>query len=469
MNRIFFKLSFLFTFTLFILRGSVVAQDVVKLSLEDAISYAMKNANSLKTAQNGIQDAELLIKENLATGLPQVNAELGYNYYFLAPQSLLPDFISPATYGVLVKEGVRNGSNQTITFPAGLGNNFSKVSFVQKNSLTGSVSVSQLIYSGSYNVALRAVRLARDLAKMQVRSKEADIRNQVIEAYLPALLITESVKTLDKNIANLQKLLKDVTATYKAGFIEQLDVDRLSLSLANLQSDRDNLDRQKGLVLNALKLVMGYPMETDIILSDDINALTKDAEMEDLTGAIDFSKRPEYALLQGVESINKLQIDLVKASVYPTVAGFASLSESLQANNYFKDKWNSLPTGVVGVTAKINIWDSGQRKAKIERAQLVLKNQQNQKADFERVVTLQVLNARISYQNAQKRLESQRKTAILAERIYETTQTKYKNGVGSSLEISTAEQQLYAAQQNVRQAQYDLMVVQKQLQKALGK
>jgi outer membrane protein len=79
------------------------------------------------------------------------------------------------------------------------------------------------------------------------------------------------------------------------------------------------------------------------------------------------------------------------------------------------------------------------------------------------------MNARIAYSTAQKRLESQQKNLALAERIYTTTQTKYKNGVGSSLETSTAEQQLYQSQFNVRSAQYDLIVAQKALETALGK
>jgi outer membrane protein len=474
MNKFIKKTSLILLILTFILRGPLSAQDAVRLSLEDAISYALKNTNSIKTLQNGIQDAELLIKENLATGLPQVKAEASYNYYFLAPQSLLPDFISPALYGVLEGEGVkgdpqRSGNSQYVKAPAGLGTNFTKVSFVQKNSLTGGLTANQLIYSPSYNLAVRASKLARELAKVQLSAKETEVRNQVINAYLPGLLLSESLKSLDKNIENLEKTLKEVTATQKAGFIEQLDVDRLLLSLANLKTERENLDRQQGIVLNALKFTIGYAIDGNIILADDINTLLKPVEIEDLSSKADASKRPEMTVLNTVQSINLMQVELAKASAYPTVVGFASLSESFQANNFFKDKWNALPTGLVGFTASINIWDSGQRKAKIARAQLVLQNLQLQKSDFERVVTLQVLNARITYTNAQKRLESQQKNMALAERIYATTQVKYKNGVGSSLETSTAEQQLYQSQFNLRSAQYDLIVAQKTLQIALGK
>ncbi len=449
-----------------ILRGA--AQDIVRMSLDEAVSYAMKNTNSITNSQMGIRDAELLIKENLATGLPQVNGELSYNYFFLVPKVIFPDFFTPAVTGILAKQQVKNSSTNEViqAQPPGAG---SKTSFQLKNNLSAGITASQLIYSGSYNVALKGARLARQLAEVQLTAKQAEVRNQVMDAYLPGLMITESVKTLDKNIDNLEKLLKEVKATYKAGFVEQLDVDRLELSLANLKSERDNIDRQQGLVLNALKMIIGFPLDKGLELSDDINTLMLPAPDADLVGQIDFSKRTEYAVLNTVEQLNGLTVELNKASAYPTVSGFASFTENLQSDNYFSKPVSSLPTGVVGFSAKVNIWDSYQRKTKIERAKLALEQLKNQKSDFERLVTLQVLNARISYTNAQRRLESQKKNEALAERIHTTTQTKYKNGIGSSLEITTAEQQLYLAQQNVRQAQFDLLTAQKGLQKALGK
>ncbi len=427
-----------------ILRGSLSAQDIVRMSLDDAINYALKNTNSLKTAQNGIKDAEFLIKENLATGLPQVNAEAGYNYFYIIPKVVIPDF-------------------------SGMGGEPTKVSFQQKNALSAGITASQLIYSPSYNVAIRASKLARELAKVQLTAKEVEVKNQVINVYLPSLVLVEGIKSLDNNISNLSKTLRDVTATQKAGFIEQLDVDRLQLSLANLQTERENLERQKDVLLNALKMTIGYPLDGSILIADDIITLLKPADEADLMGKIDVSKRAELSVLSTVESLNLLNLELVKASAYPTVAGFTSLTENVQANNLFTQKWNFLPSGVLGFKASINIWDSGQRKAKVERAQLALMNLKLQRNDVERGMTLQVMNARITYVNAQKRFESQQKNLALAERIYNTTQIKYKNGVGSSLETSTAEQQLYQSQFNVRSAQYDLIVAQRTLQTALGK
>jgi outer membrane protein len=444
MDKFVKKISLIALILTSILRGSISAQETVRMSLNEAISYALKNTNTIKTAQNGIKDAELVIKENLATGLPQVNGEVGYNFFYVLPKILLPDF-------------------------TGQGKEPTKVSFQQKNALSAGITANQLIYSPSYNVAIRAAKLARELAKVQLTAKEVEVRNQVINVYLPGLVLSETMKAFDNNITNLEKTLKEVMATQKAGFIEQLDVDRLELSLANLKTERESFERRQESVINALKLTIGYPLDGNLQLADDINSLLQPADEADLVGKIDISKRPELAVLGTVGALTNLQLELVKASAYPTVVGFTSLTENVQMNNPFRDKWNSLPTGVLGFKASINIWDSGQRKAKVERAQLALQNLQLQRNDVERGMTLQVMNARIAYNTAKKRLESQQKNLALAERIYSTTQLKYKNGVGSSLETTTAEQQLYQSQFNVRSAQYELIVAQQALLTALGK
>jgi outer membrane protein TolC len=168
--------------------------------------------------------------------------------------------------------------------------------------------------------------------------------------------------------------------------------------------------------------------------------------------------------------MNELNVEVNKAAYLPTVSAYANLQANLIGNNYFKkDGASFLPSSVIGIKATYNIWDNREKQYKIQRAQLVLEQLKLQKNDLERAIQLQNLNARIQIQTAQKRVASQQKNIALAERIYKTTQTKYKEGLGSSLEIVVAEQQLYQSQQNLRQAQYDLLIAQKALQKALGK
>ena len=91
-----------------------------------------------------------------------------------------------------------------------------------------------------------------------------------------------------------------------------------------------------------------------------------------------------------------------------------------------------------------------------------------QKQMLENAFSLELETARKQYQNANERLGNQQKNLELAQRIYDTTQTKYKAGIGSSFEVTQAEQGLYSAQQNLMQARYDLLSARISIKKALG-
>jgi outer membrane protein len=466
------KLHILFLTLIF----SISAKAQQSLTLDDAIKYAMQNNLSIKNSQINIADAEARIMENRATGLPQVGATLDWQTFFLLPKVALPasfaNGTSNAVFGILGGYGVKDRNGKEIPATPPVDPNAStkpvKISFQQRHSITPSISVSQLLYSGSYNVARRAARDYRDLVQKQLTSKQNEVRNQVIDAYLPALLITESVKTLDKNIANLEKLLVETKAFNKEGFIESLDVDRLTLSLENIKTQRANINRNKELVINALKFVINAKPSDTFELKDDVASLLKDVAQEDLEGKIDYNKRAEYALITQGEKMQALQIDLVKASTLPTVATFASFSYGFQGNSLQKDNYFFLPTGVVGAKISMPIWGGGGLPYSKQRAELALETTRNQRIEFENAVTLQVNNARIAYGNAKINLASQEKNLLLAEKIFGISKTKYKEGVGSSVEIIQAETTLYQNQQNVIQAKYDLLKAKMDLDKALG-
>ncbi len=466
------KLHILFLSLIF----SINAKAQQSLTLDDAIKYAMQNNLSIKNAQINIADAEARIMENRATALPQVSATFDWQTFFLKPKVAFPASFANGTanaiFGILGGYGVKDGQGNPIPKTPPVDPNASskptKVAFQQTHSLTPGISASQLLYSGSYNVARRAARDYRDLVQKQLTSKENEVRNQVIDAYLPALLITESVKTLDKNITNLEKLLVETKAFNKEGFIENLDVDRLTLSLENIKTQRANINRNKELVINALKFVMNAKSSETFELKDDVASLLKDVPQADLEGAIDYNKRAEYGLITQGEKMQMLQMDLVKASTLPTVVTFASFSYGFNGNSLKKDDYFFLPTGVVGAKVSMPIWGGGGLPYTKQRAMLALETTRNQRIEFENAVTLQVNNARIAYGNAKINLASQEKNLILAEKIFGISKTKYKEGVGSSVEIIQAETTLYQNQQNVIQAKYDLLKAKIDLDKALG-
>jgi outer membrane protein len=457
-----------------ILRG--YAQETAKMSLEDAIAYALKNSSAIKTATMNINDADLQIKQSKASGLPQVTSEINLQRFVIqpgVPAAALGFGNDPvSTYSATYTQNrfAALESKAGITpapFTPPVVQSDGKLKFQLKNNFSGGVTVSQLIFSGSYTVALRAAKFYKELVNLQLTKKQDSIRNAVTDAYLPTLLIDGSIKTFEKVIANFEKTLTESKAIYKAGFIEQLDVDRLELSINNLKAQRDNLIRQREIPLNALKLTINYPLENRLELNDDISSLLKPMNDADINETLDIQKRAEVRELDATMKLLNLNVELNKASALPTVAAFGNLQYGFQGNTL--SNMFGVPTSLIGIKASYTIWDNNERKIKTQRAELGVEQFRLVRNDIERVINFQVLNARVAIVNAQKNIESQQRNLSLAEKIHNITQKKYKEGVGSSLELTTAERDIYQAQMNVTQAQYDLLVAQKSLQKALGK
>jgi outer membrane protein TolC len=457
-----------------------VAQTAAPMTLEQCIQYGLDNHPDIKVARLAIVDADWRVKENKATGFPQASLSVGYTG-FLQRGGLPSSALSFGPSGP--PPDVNNVPGLTAAQAGGvlglLGSLFqsdpdSKIYFAPVHNVAGTIGVNQLLFNNSYLVARKAARYYREYVDIQMAVAKNKVSNAVRDAYLPALLLSESVATLDKNIKNLDKIWTDTKAITQAGFAEQLDVDRLELSLSNLRSERSNLLRQREIVVNALKMAMGMPIGNAIEPSDDVaKLLAADAAGVDMTSAANFMNRPEYLQLLKGRELSAMQVDLYRKPYLPTVAGFLQYQPQLQGGFGNKDtdnfkKWYFIPSAVAGINVSVPLWDSGLNKARKERAILAVQTIEAQKEMLENAFTLELDVARRQYLNAQERVANQQKNLELAQRIYDTTQKKYAAGIGSSFEITQAEAGLYSAQQNVLQAQYDLLSARTGIKKALG-
>ncbi len=420
------------------------SQESAPLRLTDCIQYALDHHPEIKIARLQLADAEGQIRENTATGLPQISIGLNYQYFIQRPG------IPARAIGLPAPDG-------------------QKIFFNAVHGLAPSVSLNQLLFSESYLTALKAARTYRQYVQLQLAVVQKTLREQVIEAYLPALLVEENLRILEQNTANVEQLLRETEATVKAGFAEQLDADRLRLSLLTLRAERDNLRRQRDILLDALKMAMGMPVTQSIALSDNLDQLM--AEYADVDPAAPFSveHRPEYAVLLKGRELNALQADLFRRPWMPTLVGFAQYQPGWQGGFGNESKWFFIPSAIAGISLSINLWDSGLSRARYDRARIAYQTVEVQRERLEQAMLLEVETARRQMISASERMQNQQQNLELAWRIYETTQAKYKAGVGSSFELIGAEQQLYTAQQALIQSRFDWLRARVALKKALGK
>ncbi|OAV44116.1 TolC family protein [Lewinella sp. 4G2] len=450
--------------------GAVRAQETGPangvFSLRDAVNYAMTNSIAVRNAQVDILDAEQNVKERLSTGLPQFNGMLDYTHYLKVPVLPLP-----------------------AAFAMGDPNAPEEIAFQLKNNFVAGLSARAMLFDGSFFVGLRAARASGEYFNLELENAQRRVRSQVTQAYFPVLLTKTNVRVLNKNLENLNKLLAETTAQYEAGFVEKLDVDRLRLSISNIESQRDQLMDQGENALRALKYALNYPLDEPLVVEDDLEALDLQIEQASLTGEIPFAQRPEIRLLDKTLELQDLNIELQKSAYLPTVYASAAAQYQYQGDNLFGSPdqvpnpnpapgapptiegqggfW--APTVLAGISVSVPIYDFGGRAARVERARLAREKVNNQRIDVNRGIALEVLNARTSFNSANARYQNTKDNLELAESIYEVTQIKYNEGVGSSIEVVQAEQQLYESQASYLNALYEALVAKENLYLALGR
>ena len=439
-------------------------QAQTSFTLDEAIAYGLQNAHEIKLDELNISDADAQIKEYYALGIPQINANVNFQHALEIPTQVLPDFISPSVYNVLFDENLL--PRRDLNFGGGI-----PAQFGVKNTLDAGVELQTLILDGSYFVGLRAQKLYKELVRREHETVQYDVKSKVTQAYMTCLNLRKNISLLNNNISSIDKIYSETKAIYESGFAEKLDVDRLYLSKKNLETERDNLTRLFDVSTLALKFVMGFPISDDITLTSTFKELADGAMLANLESlpALDLNNRTEVRSLNTAVELQDMNVKRLRYAYLPTLTGFINYGQTLQRNDLFDENDNDwFPRSIVGVNLSIPIFDGFDKKAKIQRAKISRENTLLQKSLFERSIELDVNIHYLSYLNAKEKVRSTKENLDLAENIYEITKIKFREGVGSSLEVTQAETEWYRSQTNYSAAQFELITTYNDLQTALG-
>jgi len=235
-------------------------------TLKQAIDYARKNNVQVKNALLDIQRQQQVNREVTAMAYPHINASISTVFNPGIVTTVLPNFISPSTYQVLINEGVRNGSGNPIQMPADFG--FIEAQFGTRYSANAAVSLNQILFDGQVFVGLLARKATIEFATQNAAVTEEMIVANVAKVYYQLVVSRTQVELIDSNLALLEKNLRDTRILYENGFREKLDVDKTEVQLSNLRTERNKVMNQVSNGYYGLKLLMGMPVADELILTD---------------------------------------------------------------------------------------------------------------------------------------------------------------------------------------------------------
>ncbi len=445
MNRMFvaYLMMVLVAFT-----NKVEAQTKTKneFSIAQCIEYANKNNVQVKTALLAIKSQEAINKEVTASAFPTLNATIGSMDYLKLPVSLLPGeiFGQPAGSYIPVKFGTKYNAN-------------------------ASLQLQQLLFDGQVFVALQARRTTIAMQQKTAEVTEEMIKTNIHKIYYQLVVSKTQIGILDANIDRLNKLEHDSKELYKNGFVEKLDLDKIAVQIANLQTEKMKATNGIELGYIGLKTLIGMPVSDTLVLSDQI---TEDQIKTDIVNNQDYkyTDRKEFQAVSLGKQLNEYNIKRYQLSYLPTVTMSGAYTKNAQRNQFtFFKGGDWFTTSFIGVNISAPIFDGFARKARITKAKIDLQQTENQLQYLKLTIDAEVTQAKMNFATAINTLNYQKKNMQLAESVYTQTKKKYEIGTGSNMEITAAQTDLVTAQTNYIGALYSAIIARVDYLKATGK
>ncbi len=422
--------------TLVLLFGVVTlsAAEAHVFSLAQARAYALEHNRQVKAAGLAYTKAEMALRESIANGLPQINANADYSNALGA------------------KILIRFNENMPP----------SEIDIKPTSNLF--LNLQQLIFSGNYIVGMQLARLSKEMSQLSRERTELEVLSGVSEAYYMVLLTAESRKIIAKNIANLEQLFEKTSALARVGIIESTNVDQLEVQLMALRNALASSDRQYEMAQNLLRLQLGLEPEATLVLTDSLELLLNSnyeavARLQNLL----IDNQIEYRMLKQQERMSRKMTDLQRAAYLPTLAGYYRYTFKI-----LKPDFDMTPKNVVGLQLNIPIFSSGVKHYKVQQAMVDVKNLENTRQMLSNQLRIQEKQLRFNLNSALEQYENQKKSVEVARRVYQNHRNKYEQGMISGLDLTTADNNYLRSESEFLSAMMQVLTAKLQLDKLNG-
>ena len=419
-------------------------------SLDEAVEFAQDSSYATINAKRDVAKALKQKWETTADGLPQINAAADY-------ENRIKQIVTPLPNEVLGGE------------PGG----FTNVRFGTKQNMNVSATLSQLIFDGSYIVALQAAKTFLAYSDNLEQQTKLDVRQETINAYGNVLVAKNYIEIIENNKAVAQTNLKETRAIYENGFAEEEDVEQLEITFQQLSNQLRNAKRNYKLSKEALKMVLGIPVNEPITLTDELESLAEKDMME--KALLDDSFEPkstiDYKIADNLVKQRELELKREKSKALPTLSGFVNYGTVANQDEFvfFDEGTQWFNYSIVGISLDIPIFSSFKRRASTQRAEIAEEQAVTQREQALEQIKLAYDQAESDFEMAIDNYHTSVKNLELAERIANKNRTKFKEGIATSFELRQAQTQLYSAQNEYLNAMQSVINQKAKLEKVINK
>lgn len=440
----------LIALTSIVLATSVAyAQQPVKLSLNDCMEYALKNNYQVRNARIDVRIQEEQAKQTTALALPRVNAKADLVHFYAQQYS----FFDASAFDKSIPPGTIAPLPFTIPYTSG-----------------GSITASQVLFDGSIIVALQAKNTIIELSEQTALVTEENVRYSIFKAYNALVIAYKQYDIIKSSLALMRTMEHDLELTKQAGFAEKIDVERTSVQVNNLATDSIKVSNMLTVSEQVLKFNLGMNINTPIILTDTAIEKWQDAVAMLVTEKENYERVPQYMVLATSLKLNQFNLNRYRNAALPTLSAFwsggvnygSATFEKIWAFNEYK------PYSSAGLSLTMPIFNGFVRQHQVKEAKLNIDKTLNNIDNLKMTIDFQAAMARTTLKNSMLQVQSQKRNLALSNDVLDLAQKKYKAGVGSNLEVTTAQTELLRSQNNYFGALLEVANAEADLKKALG-
>lgn len=417
-------------------------------TLQEAVDFATDNNRAIQNAERDVKIAAQTKRETTATGLPQINANIGYNNWLEQQVSLIP----AGVFG-------------------GVPGQFSEVTFGTTQTMNGSINIRQKLFDGSYLVALQAAKVYLEISKNAKEKTTNEIRKVVAYSYGNVLLAEANLEIVDSNIALLEKNVWELSKVYENGLVEEESLQQLQLTLSGLKSNQRYTKRLKNIAYQIFNNSLGLNLNSEVVLTNSLeelvllySLLTPSRSENEIEEVIDFK-----IAVNSVKS-DELLLKLEKSKALPSLNAFVNGSYSGNSERFSftenSQKW--FGASLFGVTLDIPVFSSFKRSASTQRARLNLEKSKSNLEETTNKIKLEINTARSNYEFAVEDYEIKKNALDLSKKISIKNEIKFFEGLTTSFDLSQAQRQLYMAQQDHLQSMLNILLKRVELESLIN-
>ena len=399
------------------------------LSLKEAQDFAVKQNRTLKNSSLAVQEAYAARWQTIAAMLPQVDGSYSYSNMF----DYKLDFNGMA---------MPMANTGTLNITAGVG-------------INGQAIVGVLLN----NVAI-------DMKKISLEKSESELRGSVMASYVSVLALQSIAGLLDSSLVNIEGLEAITQNAVAAGAAEQTSADQIRVRVNTLKNSINSQKRSIELANNLLKVLLDVPVETELVLTEDMDdVLSPERVLNLLSENFDIRNNLDYQLLEKSTELAKRNVHMAGWAYGPTVSVAYQYSDVHKFGDGFGGM--SMPH-VFNLSLKMPLWSSGKRAAGVVEKKIAYEEAKNTLSETGDQLGIQYQQLCFNLNNAYETYVNEKDNIEVSQRVFASATEKYKYGASSNMELTNASNDLINAQSSYVQAILNLVNAQVELEKFLN-